>query len=214
MVPSEPFMSYLATQLGYLQGGHRPCNWLSRQRLSRVSWINHVPPVCVHVLRIDFKQQLGCMFDMMDCKSSSFCCCCIVTYAILYVLLHDVIFRLYLYILNSVDNSIKYFCTNMFDRRSFYTLYGKLNICLQHVAMYRNDGRNRCEIFQVRDANWVVSERSPRYHQPPRSQESIVPTCHSHSHQGMDASHAWIAVWLIIMGSYSSGIVRFDNSWK
>ena len=44
MVPSDPFMSHLATQLGYSAGGVRLCNWLSLWRL--VSWINHLPPAC------------------------------------------------------------------------------------------------------------------------------------------------------------------------
>ena len=46
-----------------------------------------------------FKQPLGCRFDIMDCKSSF---CWILTYAIVYVLWHHLIFRRYLYILNGV----------------------------------------------------------------------------------------------------------------
>ena len=43
-----------------------------------------------------FKQELGCRFDMMDGKSS---CFCILTYAIVNVLIHHMLFRLYLYFL-------------------------------------------------------------------------------------------------------------------
>ena len=51
----------------------------------------------VHLLEIDFKQQLGCRFDIMD----SFILFCILTYyAIIYVLIHHIIFWLYLYFLN------------------------------------------------------------------------------------------------------------------
>ena len=41
-VLTDPFMSHLATQLGYSAGDFRLCNWLSLRRL--VSWINHLPP--------------------------------------------------------------------------------------------------------------------------------------------------------------------------
>ena len=66
MVPSDPFMSHLATQL-ILQGSFRLCNWLSLRRL--VSWINHLPPACWKSI---FKQQLGFRFDTMDSISSYF----------------------------------------------------------------------------------------------------------------------------------------------
>ena len=29
-------------------------------------------PACVHFWKLDFKQQLGCRFDIVDCKSSFF----------------------------------------------------------------------------------------------------------------------------------------------
>ena len=40
-----------------------------------------------------FKQQLGCRFDIMDNESYFFC---VLTYAIIYVLIHQIIFRFYL----------------------------------------------------------------------------------------------------------------------
>ena len=65
-----------------------------------VSWINHLPPVCWSTFwKSTFKQQLGYRFDIIDCKSSFFC---ILTYAIVHVLIHHMLFRLYLYFLNSV----------------------------------------------------------------------------------------------------------------
>ena len=69
MVPSDPFMSHLATELDILQGSFRLCNWLSLRRL--VSWINHLPPACWSTFwKSTFKQQLGCRFDIMDSISS------------------------------------------------------------------------------------------------------------------------------------------------
>ena len=44
MVPSDPFMSHLATQLGYSAGKFQACNWMSVRRLPMVSWINHLHP--------------------------------------------------------------------------------------------------------------------------------------------------------------------------
>ena len=47
----------------------------------------------VHLWKSNFKQQLGCRFDIMD-NISYFLC--VLTYAIIYVLIHQIIFRFYL----------------------------------------------------------------------------------------------------------------------
>ena len=67
-----------------------------------------------------FKHQLGCRFDILDSISSFFFC--ILTYVIIYVLIHHIIFWLYLYFLN-ILYFFKYSCTNIFHRRSIYTFY-------------------------------------------------------------------------------------------
>ena len=55
-----------------LQGSFRLCNWLSSRRL--VSWINHLPPACRSTFwKSNFKQQLGCRFDIMDNESYFLC---------------------------------------------------------------------------------------------------------------------------------------------
>ena len=59
----------------------------------------------------------------MDGISSIFC---ILTYAIAYVFMHHIIFRLYHYFLNIVLYLFNYSCTNIFHRRSLYTFYGAL----------------------------------------------------------------------------------------
>ena len=51
---------------------------------------------------------------------------CILTYAIIYVLIHHIIFRLYLYFLNIVLYFFKYSCTNIFHRRSLYSFYHQI----------------------------------------------------------------------------------------
>ena len=82
---------------------------------------NHLPPACWSTFwKSTFKQQLGCRFDIMDSISSFFC---ILTYAIVYVLIHHIIFRLYLYILNDLVYFFKYSCTDIFHRRSINTFY-------------------------------------------------------------------------------------------
>ena len=54
-----------------------------------VSWINHLPPACWSTFwKSIFKQQLGCRFAIMESISSFFC---ILTYAIIYVLIHHII---------------------------------------------------------------------------------------------------------------------------
>ena len=120
IVPLDPFMSHLATRLGYiLQGSYRLCNWLSLRRL--VSWINHLLPACWSTLwKSIFKHQLGCRFDILN--SISYFLFCILTYAIIYVLIHQIIFWLYLNFLN-ILYLFKFSCTNIFHRRSLCTFY-------------------------------------------------------------------------------------------
>ena len=101
-----------------LQGSFRFCNWLSLRRL--VPWINHLPLACWSTFwKSIFKYQLGSRFDILDSISSFFC---ILTYAIIYVLIHHIIFWLYLYFLN-ILYFFKYSCTNIFHRRSLCTSY-------------------------------------------------------------------------------------------
>ena len=116
MVPSDPFMSHLATQLGYSAGNFRLCNWLSLRRL--VSWINHLPPACWSTFwKAIFKQQFGCRLDKIDSISH------FLIYAIIYVLIHHIIFWRYLYFLNIYFYFFKYCGTNIFHRRSSCTFY-------------------------------------------------------------------------------------------
>ena len=61
--------------------------------------INHLPPACWSTSwKSTFKQQSCCRFDIMDSISYFV----ILTYAIVHVLIHHIIFRLYLYFLNDV----------------------------------------------------------------------------------------------------------------
>ena len=52
-----------------------------------------MPPACWSTFwKSNFKQQLGCRFDIMDDELIF----CVLTYAIIYVLIHQIIFRFYL----------------------------------------------------------------------------------------------------------------------
>ena len=100
VVPSDPFMSHLDTQLGYSTGEFQVCNWLSLRRLA--SWVNHLPSACWSTFwKLTFKQQLGCRFDIMDCKSPLFYWYFEISNCICLNALRD-FFWLYRYILNSV----------------------------------------------------------------------------------------------------------------
>ena len=125
MVLSDPFMSHLdILNLDILQGSFRLCNWLSLWRL--VSWINHLPPACWSTFwKSIFKHHLGCRFDILDSISSFFLFFFILAYAIMYVLIHHIIFWLYLYFLN-ILYFFKYSCTNIFHRCSLCTFYLKI----------------------------------------------------------------------------------------
>ena len=58
-------------------------------------WLNHLPPACWSTFwKSNFKQQFGCRFDIMDINPIF----CVLTYAIIFVLIHQIIFRFYLLI--------------------------------------------------------------------------------------------------------------------
>ena len=95
-----------------------------------VSWINHLPPVCWSTFwKLIFKHQLGCRFYILYSVFSFFC---ILTYAIIYVLIHHIIFWLYLYFLN-ILHFFKYSCTDIFHRRSL--VLSIPNVLLINVTM-------------------------------------------------------------------------------
>ena len=71
--------------------------WYCRQAIILVRrlvlWINHLPPACWSTFwKSNFKQQLGCRFDIMDNESYFF----VFWHMQLYVLIHQIIFRFYL----------------------------------------------------------------------------------------------------------------------
>ena len=71
MVPSDPFMSHLATQLGYSAGEFQALQLIALATF--VSWINHLPLARWPTFwKSIFKQQLGCRFDIMYSISSLF----------------------------------------------------------------------------------------------------------------------------------------------
>ena len=92
----------------------------------------------VHFWKSIFKQQLGCRCDIMDSISSFFC---ILTYTIMYVLIHHIMFWLYLYFLN-ILYFFKYSCTNILHRRSPCTFYWNERdpICIDSIDNHGGGG--------------------------------------------------------------------------
>ena len=118
MVPSDPFVSHLATQLGYSAGEFQALQLSVLATFGVV--VNHLLPACWSTFwKSIFKQQLGNRFDIMGSISSFFC---ILTYAIIYVSIHHIVFWLYPYFLNIIY-FLKYSCSNIFHRRSLWTFY-------------------------------------------------------------------------------------------
>ena len=114
------------------------CNWLSLRRL--VSWNNHMPPACWSTFwKSIFKQiqMLDCRFDIMDSLPSV---CCVLTYAIIYVLIHHIIFRHNLSFLNDLY-FFKYSCFNINHRHCLFAVYFMLctAICdTRHKYIFQN----------------------------------------------------------------------------
>ena len=106
----------LVLNLDILQGSFRLCNWLSLRRL--VSWINHLPPACWSTFwKSNFKQQLGCRFDIMDNESYFF----VFWHMQLYMSWYIRSFFGFTFL--NILYFFKYSCTNIFHRRSLYTFY-------------------------------------------------------------------------------------------
>ena len=116
-VLTDPFMSHLLN-LDILQGSFRLCNWLSLRRL--VSWINHLPSACWSTFwKSNFKQQLGCRFDIMDNGSNFF----VFWHMQLYMSWYIRSFFGFTFL--NILYFFKYSCTNIFHRHSLYTFYKK-----------------------------------------------------------------------------------------
>ena len=99
-----------------LQGSFRLCNWLSLRRL--VSWINHLPPACWSTFwKSEFKQQLGCRFDIMDNISYFFVFWHMQLYMSWYIR------SFFGFTVLNILYFFKYSCTNIFHRGSLYTFY-------------------------------------------------------------------------------------------
>ena len=125
-VLTDPFMSHLATQL--LQGSFRLCNWLSLRRL--VSWINHLPPACWSTFwKSNFKQQLGCRFDIMDNESYFFF---VSWHMQLYMSWYIRSFFGFTFL--NILYFFKYSCTNIFHRRSLYAFYSNTMKSLENCT--------------------------------------------------------------------------------
>ena len=93
----------------------RLCNRLSLWRL--VSWINHLPPACWSTFwKSNFKQQLGCRFDIM--YNNSFC---VFWHMQLYMSWYIKSFFGFTFL--NILYFFKYSWANIFHRRSLYTFY-------------------------------------------------------------------------------------------
>ena len=81
-----------------------------------VSWINHLPPACWSTFwKSNFKQQLGCRFDIMDNESYFFVFWHMQLYMSWYIR------SFFGFIFLNILYFFKYSCTNIFHRRSLYT---------------------------------------------------------------------------------------------
>ena len=83
-----------------------------------MSWINHLPPACWSTFwKSNFKQQLGCRFDIMDNESY------FVVFWHMQLYMSWYIRSFFGFTFLNILYFFKYSCTNIFHRRSLYTLY-------------------------------------------------------------------------------------------
>ena len=83
-----------------------------------MSWINHLPPACWSTFwKSNFKQQLGCRFDIMDNESYFF------VFWHMQLYMSSYIRSFFGFTFLNILYFFKYSCTNIFHRRSLYTFY-------------------------------------------------------------------------------------------
>ena len=73
---------------------------------------------------------------------------CILTYEIIYVLIHHIIFWLYLYFLNIIIYFFKYSCTNIIHRRSLCTFYSNSMTCCEGTHQSPMDSPNKESVMR------------------------------------------------------------------
>ena len=115
-----------------------------------VSWINHLPPARWSTFwKSNFKQQLGCRFDIMDNKSYFFVFWHMQFYMSWFI--RSFSGFTFLNILYFFRNS----CTNIFHRRSFYTFYWKQQYRLWLIFCNQN-----CWTYQMQFSIWIPKKCS------------------------------------------------------
>ena len=113
-----------------------------------MSWINHLPPACWSTFwKSNFKQQLGCRFDIMDNESYFF----VFWHMQLYMSWYIRSFFGFTFL--NILYFFKYSCTNIFHRHSLYTFYWGMG-----VGALIDTEREGCEsIIHDHDCNlWVT----------------------------------------------------------
>ena len=115
-VLTDPFMSHLATQFGYSAGVSQALQLIVLAAFGVVDY--HLPPACWSTFwKSNFKQQLGCRFDIMDNESYFF----VFWHMQLYMSWYIRSFFGFTFL--NILYFFKYSCTNSFHRRSLYTFY-------------------------------------------------------------------------------------------
>ena len=98
-----------------------------------MSWINHLPPACWSIFwKSNFKQQLGCRFDIMDNISYFF------VFWHMQLYMSWCIRSFFGFTFLNILYFFKYSCTNIFHRRSLYTFYTEV-YCLTFLRKPLSD---------------------------------------------------------------------------
>ena len=111
-VLTDPFMSHLATQLGYSAGFATDCPCGVWCRGLTICLLHVGPPFGNRILN----KSWAVGFDIMDNISYFF----VFWHMQLYVLIHQIFFG---FTFSNILYFFKYSCTNIFHRRSLYTFY-------------------------------------------------------------------------------------------
>ena len=111
---NDRWIKHIFPSLGWLTCAMHPINHNSTLSSDAGISSDLAPAITVHLWKSNFKQQLGCRFDIMDNESYF---CCVLTYMSWYIR------SFFGFTFLNILYFFKYSCTNVFHGRSLYTFY-------------------------------------------------------------------------------------------
>ena len=164
-----------------------------------MSWINHLPPACWSTFwKSNFKQQLGCRFEITDNESFF----CMFWHMQLYMSWYIRSFFGFTFL--NILYFFKYSCTNIFHRRSLYTFYSNRGSYTRkrHFLVNRSHDARLHMAIRADNSNMIWNTRRNPFAWPPPP----PPHHHHHHHHHHHYTHTLLLRNAWFQLSYHSAI--------